>query len=55
MENAINEGAKLNHVETEVKNILPTEADIRAEKYAADFTTLPLKFDYNPVFFDLLK
>ena len=36
MENAINEGAKLKHVKTEVKNKLPTQADIAAEKDAAD-------------------
>ena len=36
MENEINEGARLNHVKTEVKNSLPTQADIAAEKDAAD-------------------
>lgn len=36
LENAINEGTKLNHVKTQVKNNLPTQADIAAEKDAAD-------------------
>ena len=36
MENAINGGAKLNPVKTEEKNTLPSQADIDAEKAAAD-------------------
>jgi hypothetical protein len=36
LENAINGGAKLNPVKTEEKNTLPSQADIDAEKAAAD-------------------
>jgi hypothetical protein len=36
LENAINGGAKLNPVKTEEKNTLPSQADINAEKAAAD-------------------
>ena len=36
LENAINEGAKLNPVKTEEKNTLPSQADIDAEKAAPD-------------------
>jgi hypothetical protein len=36
LENAINEGAKLNPVKTEEKNTLPSQAIIDAEKAVAD-------------------
>jgi hypothetical protein len=36
LENAINEGAKLNPVKTEEKNTLPSQAIIDAEKAVSD-------------------